>query len=56
MIDPSAFIARGAIVLGNVKLGRDSSVWYNCVIRGDTEAVEVGDGTNIQDLLTRQEK
>ena len=50
MIDPSSFIVRGAIVLGNVHLGRDSSVWYNAVIRGDTERVEVGEGVNIQDL------
>jgi carbonic anhydrase/acetyltransferase-like protein (isoleucine patch superfamily) len=50
MIDPSSFIARGAIVLGEVRLGRDSSVWYNSVIRGDTERVEVGARTNIQDL------
>lgn len=50
MIDPSTFIARGAIVLGNIRIGRDASVWYNSVIRGDTERVEVGEGTNIQDL------
>ena len=50
MIDPSAFIARGAVVLGDVRLGRDSSVWYNSVIRGDTERIEVGEGSNIQDL------
>ena len=49
-IDPSCFIARGAIVLGDVRLGRGSSVWYNAVIRGDTERVEVGEDTNIQDL------
>jgi len=49
-IDPSAFVARGAVVLGDVRLGRESSVWYNSVIRGDTEQVEVGDGSNIQDL------
>ena len=42
MIDPTAFIARGAIVLGDVRLGRDSSVWYNSVVRGDTERIEVG--------------
>jgi len=45
-----AFIARGAIVLGDVRLGRDASIWYNSVVRGDTELVEVGDGANIQDL------
>ena len=50
MIDPSSFIARGAIVLGDVRLGRDSSVWYNSVVRGDTERIEVGEGSNIQDL------
>jgi len=50
MIDPSAFIARGAVVLGQVDLGCDVSVWYNSVIRGDTERVEVGEATNIQDL------
>jgi carbonic anhydrase/acetyltransferase-like protein (isoleucine patch superfamily) len=50
MIDPSAFIARGAIVLGDVRLGPNSSVWYNSVIRGDTERIEVGEGSNIQDL------
>ena len=50
MIDPSAFIARGAIVLGDVHLGRGASVWYNAVVRGDTERIEVGEGSNIQDL------
>jgi carbonic anhydrase/acetyltransferase-like protein (isoleucine patch superfamily) len=50
MIDPSTFIARGAIVLGDVHLWRDSSVWYNSVVRGDTERIEVGEGSNIQDL------
>lgn len=50
MIDPSAFIAAGAVVLGDVHLGRDVSVWYNAVLRGDTERIEVGEGTNVQDL------
>ncbi|MHC5543582.1 gamma carbonic anhydrase family protein, partial [Singulisphaera rosea] len=50
MVDPTAFIARGAIVLGDVELGKGSSVWYNSVIRGDTERVAIGDETNIQDL------
>ena len=49
-IDPSAFLARGAAVLGDVTIGRDSSVWYYTVIRGDTEAISIGDETNIQDL------
>jgi carbonic anhydrase/acetyltransferase-like protein (isoleucine patch superfamily) len=48
--DPSVFIAPGAVVLGDVHLGRDVGVWYNAVVRGDAERISVGDGTNIQDL------
>lgn len=50
MIHPSAFIAPGAIVLGDVSLGRDSSVWYHSVLRGDMAPIQIGDETNIQDL------
>ncbi len=50
MIHPSAFIAPGAIVLGDVTLGRDSSVWYNSVVRGDTAPITVGEESNLQDL------
>jgi carbonic anhydrase/acetyltransferase-like protein (isoleucine patch superfamily) len=50
MIDPTAFLARGAIVLGDVRIGEGASVWYNAVVRGDTERVEIGASTNIQDL------
>jgi carbonic anhydrase/acetyltransferase-like protein (isoleucine patch superfamily) len=50
VIDPTVFIARGAVVLGDVHIGRDSSVWYGTVIRGDTERITVGDETNLQDL------
>ena len=50
MIDPTAFLAHGAIVLGDVHLGRDASVWYHTVVRGDTERISIGDETNIQDL------
>lgn len=49
-IDPSVFIADGARVVGNVRIGRASSVWFNAVIRGDVEAIRVGCRTNIQDL------
>jgi carbonic anhydrase/acetyltransferase-like protein (isoleucine patch superfamily) len=45
----SAFIAPGAIVLGDVTIGKESSVWFNAVIRGDTEAIVIGRETNIQD-------
>jgi carbonic anhydrase/acetyltransferase-like protein (isoleucine patch superfamily) len=50
MIDPTAFIAPGAIVLGDVHIGQGVSVWYNSVIRGDTERITIGEETNIQDL------
>jgi len=50
VIDPSAFLAAGAVVLGEVRLGKDASVWYHTVVRGDTEAVVIGDETNLQDL------
>ncbi len=50
MIHPTAFIAPGAIVLGDVMLGRDASVWYHTVLRGDMDAIRIGDQTNIQDL------
>jgi carbonic anhydrase/acetyltransferase-like protein (isoleucine patch superfamily) len=50
VIDQSAFIAPGAVVLGDVSLGRDSSIWYNTVVRGDMAPIAIGDETNIQDL------
>jgi carbonic anhydrase/acetyltransferase-like protein (isoleucine patch superfamily) len=50
MIEPTVFIARGAIVLGDVHLGMDASLWYNTVVRGDTERTAIGAESNIQDL------
>lgn len=46
----AAFIAANATVLGDVTLGAHSSVWYGCVLRGDINSIEIGEGTNIQDL------
>lgn len=43
------FVAPNAAVIGRVHLGRDSSVWFGAVLRGDTNDIEIGDGTNIQD-------
>jgi len=43
------FIARGAVVIGDVTLGDCSSVWYNAVVRGDINRIEVGHHSNIQD-------
>ncbi len=48
-IDPTAFAAPGALIMGDVEIGPDSSVWYHAVIRGDTEAIRIGASTNIQD-------
>src|SRR5262249_1384925 len=50
MIDPTVFIAPHAVVLGDVQIGRDSSVWYHTVIRGDTERIRIGEGSNLQDF------
>ncbi|MBM3835086.1 MAG: gamma carbonic anhydrase family protein [Verrucomicrobia bacterium] len=49
VIGQSVYIARGAVVLGDVTLGDHSSVWYNAVIRGDINRIVVGHHSNIQD-------
>ncbi len=43
------YIAKNATVVGDVRLGENVNIWYNAVLRGDSGAVTVGDGTNIQD-------
>lgn len=50
LIHPDAFVAPGATVRGNVRLGAGASVWFGAVVRGDTEAIEIGERSNIQDL------
>ena len=50
MIHPTAFIAPGAQVLGDVTLGENASIWYNSVVRGDMAPITIGDNTCIQDL------
>jgi len=49
-IDPSAFIAETAVIIGEVSIGKEASIWYNCVVRGDVNFISIGDRTNIQDL------
>lgn len=49
-IDPTAFIAPNATLIGRVRIGKHSSVWFNTVIRADFEAITIGEDTNIQDL------
>lgn len=46
----AAFVAPNATVIGDVKLGPLSSVWYGAVLRGDIHSIEIGEATNIQDL------
>ena len=48
-IHPTAFIHHDATVLGDVTLGADTSVWPSAVIRADTDRIEVGDESNVQD-------
>jgi len=43
------FIAPGAVVIGDVELGDEVSIWYNAVLRGDSDSITIGNRTNIQD-------
>ncbi|MEC3910728.1 gamma carbonic anhydrase family protein [Sphingobium sp. CR2-8] len=49
VIHPSAFIAPGCRIIGDVEIGEDASIWYNCVLRGDVNKVRIGARTNVQD-------
>jgi carbonic anhydrase/acetyltransferase-like protein (isoleucine patch superfamily) len=49
IIDPTAWIAPGAVVTGRVRLKARCSIWYGCVLRGDQQYIEVGEETNVQD-------
>lgn len=48
-VHPSAFIAPTAVLIGDVEVGPEASVWYHCVLRGDTNVIRVGARSNIQD-------
>ncbi len=48
-IDPSAFIAPGAVVVGDVTIGANASVWFNVTLRGDDCPIHIGARSNIQD-------
>jgi carbonic anhydrase/acetyltransferase-like protein (isoleucine patch superfamily) len=48
-IDDTVFFASGVKIVGDVSIGNNSSVWYNCVIRGDVHYVKIGENTNVQD-------
>lgn len=48
-IAASAFIADGAVIIGDVEIGEQASVWYNCVLRADVGMIRVGARSNVQD-------
>lgn len=48
-IHATAFIAPGAVVCGDVEIGENASIWYGCVLRGDSNKIIIGAGSNVQD-------
>lgn len=49
-IADDVLIAQGAFIIGDVEIGKQSSIWFNTVIRGDVNYIRIGERTNIQDL------
>ena len=48
-IDPAAFVAPCATLIGDIEIGPEASIWYGCVLRGDVNRIRIGARTNIQD-------
>ncbi len=48
-VSSAAFVAANATVIGQVTIGRQASIWYNAVVRGDVCAIDIGEYSNIQD-------
>jgi carbonic anhydrase/acetyltransferase-like protein (isoleucine patch superfamily) len=48
-ISPRAFVAPGAVVVGDVEIGADTGFWFGCVARGDVNVIRIGERTNVQD-------
>ncbi len=48
-IHETAFVAPGACIIGDVTIGPEASIWYNCVLRGDIHRIEIGARSNVQD-------
>jgi carbonic anhydrase/acetyltransferase-like protein (isoleucine patch superfamily) len=51
-IDPTAWIAPNATLIGRVRVGPRASIWYGCVLRADTDQIVIGEGSNVQDNST----
>lgn len=49
VLEPEAYVAPGARLIGRVTLRAAASVWFNAVLRGDNEPIEIGEGSNVQD-------
>ena len=48
-IDQTAFISETSVIIGDVDIGAQSSVWYGCIVRGDVHYIKIGKAVNIQD-------
>jgi len=51
-IDKSVFIAEGSVIIGNVKIAKNVSIWFNVTIRGDMDKITIGENSNVQDGST----
>jgi carbonic anhydrase/acetyltransferase-like protein (isoleucine patch superfamily) len=49
LLHPTAFVAPGSQLIGDIEIGADSSIWYNCVLRADVNRIRIGARSNIQD-------
>ena len=45
----NTFVAETAVIIGDVTMGKDCSIWYNAVLRGDVHFIKMGDKVNVQD-------
>ncbi|MBP1735168.1 MAG: gamma carbonic anhydrase family protein [Deltaproteobacteria bacterium] len=48
-IDPTAFVAENAMIIGDVDVGPRANIWFNCIVRGDTNYIRIGTNCNLQD-------
>ncbi|MCS1410729.1 MAG: Acyl-[acyl-carrier-protein]--UDP-N-acetylglucosamine O-acyltransferase [Verrucomicrobia subdivision 3 bacterium] len=49
ILGEGVYLAKGAVVIGDINMGRESSIWYNAVARGDINSIKIGEYSNIQD-------
>ena len=55
-VHPTAFVAPNAVLIGDVTLEANASVWFGCVLRGDSGEIVIGEGTNVQDGAVMHER